>query len=258
MRPRLLLILVLASAAPAQADITATYSNPRGIETIVEVSDAGLVRIGTSRKEEGEGRPEYSIFTPEGDYFIFYHEDQPKVVSWDVFRRVIHHNVRTMAPVPVRAAEGPILPEAEKPRIPSVSLPAPVGKVVLHSGPGTVYLGSGVNIWDRHHWIVISPDPKLRPLAQAFSRFFRSRIDYYQFPTYEPDPRLHELDGLMAKGAPLAFGDLELDQVRFDAVSPDRFKLPAKPLTAPEYQAIIGFITIGPASPGARISKPDN
>lgn len=256
MRRLLLILALLGPAAPAAADVTATYVNRKGIETIVEATDAGLARIGTTRREEGDGLPDYSIFRPDGDWFIFYHEYKPAVVGWDVFRRVIEYNVGEMGPVPAVPADGPRVREAEKPRRPSLPLPRAVGKVMLEGRPATVYLGAGVSTWDRYHWIAIAEDPKLRPLAQAFSRFFRSRFDYYRFPTYEPDRRLHELDRLMALGAPLAFGDLQLVSVSFDPIPPDRFKLPATPLTAQQYQAIIGTVSIGPASPGARIRKP--
>ena len=248
MRNFLLILAMLVPAAPAAADLTATYVNRRGIETIVEVNDAGLARIGTNRKEEGEGRPDYSIFRPEGDFFVFYRGDLPAVVSWDVFRRVIHHNVRTMSPVAASPMEGPTSPGAEKPRTPLVRLPPLVGEVMVDGRRGTVYLGAGTTAWDRHHWIVISRDRELRPLTTAFSRFFRSRPDYFEFPDYGPNQRLHQLDALMAEGAPLAFGDLQLVSVNFGAVPGNRFELPAKPLTAQAYQAIIGSVSIGPAS----------
>jgi hypothetical protein len=222
MRNFLLILAMLVPAAPAAADLTATYVNRRGIETIVEVNDAGLARIGTNRKEEGEGRPDYSIFRPEGDFFVFYRGDLPAVVSWDVFRRVIHHNVRTMSPVAASPMEGPTSPGAEKPRTPLVRLPPLVGEVMVDGRRGTVYLGAGTTAWDRP--------------------------DYFEFPDYGPNQRLHQLDALMAEGAPLAFGDLQLVSVNFGAVPGNRFELPAKPLTAQAYQAIIGSVSIGPAS----------
>ncbi len=52
----------------------------------------------------------------------------------------------------------------------------------------------------------------------------------------------------MAKGAPLAFGDLQLVSICFATVAASRFELPSKPLTAPEYQPIIGTTSIVPAS----------
>ena len=242
--------IATAFASPAAADVTASYVNPKGIETVVEVNDAGFARIGTTRREEGEGPPDFSIFRPDGDFFVFYDDDKMKVVGWDVFEYVIDRSMLgTDPPRPMT--------KAEKARAASKVPPPPVvGQTMLEGRAATVHRGTASWGWQRHHWIAISSDPKLKPLAGAFSRFFRSRYEFFDDRHKEADPHLHELDKLMAMGAPLEFGNLQLVSVKFDKIDDGRFKLPATPLTAAEYQAIVGYVGIGPASPGARIRKP--
>jgi hypothetical protein len=240
---RILATIVLTTATPAGADVTATYVNSRGIETVVEVNDAGLARMGTTRREEGDGSPDYSIFRPDGDFAVLFdHRDMEgyNVVRWDVFKQVIENSVRGELGLiePLKAEE-----RANAAR--AVPAPKAVGRVVLEGRPGTIYLGQGDAPWQSHHWVVISSDPKLRPLAGAFARFFRSRFDFYRYPTQEPDVRLHELWSLMAKGAPLEFGDLQLTSVKFDKIDEGRFRLPATPLTPEQYQAIVGYVRVG-------------
>ncbi len=253
MRHILIAIALMVVAAPAQADITATYVNARGYETIVEVNDAGWARIGQTRREEGEGSPDYSIFRPDGDYFAFFDRDDNqghKVVRWDVFKQVIENSVSEgLGPIePLTAEEAARAARA-------VPVPKAVGRVVLEGRPGTLYLGEGDAPWRDHHWVVISSDEKLRPVGRALLRFFRSRSDFYEYPTQEPNVRLHELASLMVKGAPLDFGDLQLVSVKFDKIDDGRFRLPAVPLTAAQYQAIVGYVRVGvPEDP--RIRRP--
>jgi hypothetical protein len=244
---------VAVSAAPAGADVTATYVNARGIETVVEVNDAGFARMGTTRREEGDGSPDYSIFRPDGDYAVLFdHGDMEgyNVVRWDVFKQVIENSVNEgLGPIK------PLTPQEQARAARAVPAPKSVGGVLLEGRPGTMYLGEGDEGWQSHHWVVISSDPKLKPLASAFARFFRSRSNFYQYPTQEPDVRLHELWSLMTKGAPLELGDLQLRSVKFDKIDDGRFRLPSTPLSPEQYQAIVGYVRVG-VPENSRIQRP--
>ena len=234
---------LLSTASPAAADITATYVNARGYETVVEVSDAGLVRMGQTRREEGDGPPDYSIFLPDGEYAVLFdHRDMQgfNVVRWDIFKRAVEASVH----------EGfggiePLTEEEQANARRAVPLPKAIGRVVLNGRAGTMYLGQGDAPWRDHHWVVVSSDPKLKPLGEAFRRFFRSRADYYEYPTQEPNVRLHELAGLMSKGAPLEIGDLQLTSIKFDKIDEGRFRLPERPLTYEVYRKMIGDVRTG-------------
>lgn len=238
------------SASAARADVTATYVNARGIETVVEVNDGGFARIGATRREVGDGSPDYSIFRPDGDFFAFFDKDAHKVVRWDVFKQVIENSV-TEGLGPIE----PLTAEERANAARAVPMPKAVGPVVLEGRRGTMYLGQGDAPWRSHHWMVISSDPKLKPLAAAFARFFRSRSSFYQYPTQEPDVLLHEQYLLMAKGAPLELGDLQLVSVKFDKIDVGRFRLPATPLTPEQYQAIVGYVRVG-VPENSRIVRP--
>lgn len=245
----------LLFSSPAAADVTARYVNAKGLVTLVEVNDAGSARIGTVTRAEGAGPPDYSLFTPEGDFYIFHGFGGVKVVSWHVFNAVIDAQTAEMFGPEMLEIYGRKQKADKRPAI----MPRRVGTARVAGWRGIEFIGAlpddppsrngeylGVLI-DKPaiQRIVISPDAKLLPLARAWLRFFRSRSSFYQFPSGKVDRTLAQLAMLAERGAPLQFGDTRLTSVSFEEIQDDRFTLPAQPLNPKEYRNVIGETGIG-------------
>ncbi len=78
----------------------------------------------------------------------------------------------------------------------------------------------------------ISDDPKLAPLGAAFAQQFLTSLSWSDRTGLNAIPKqFSAFTAIIEKGAVLSFGGMELSEVSFDPIDPERFALPAEPIT---------------------------
>ena len=233
---RLLAYLGVALAAagfnsPADADITARYSDDNGRISIVEVADDGRARFGEAVRKEGAGPPDYSLFLPAGDYFIWFRDGDRKVSRWDVHNEAFWEGLaESLADMPMEEAE---VPE-----------PRPMGGTSVNGRRGQAFTVSTVD--EQLQTFVISGDPALAPLQSAWQRFYRSRPDMHPKAPQFFNVEIPQVLALLGRGAPIQAGDLRLVSISHGQIPAERFRIPERPLAKAEIKALIGRISVIP------------
>jgi len=204
---RILTGLLLAVLLPAavRADVTATYRAPRNPKAalVIEVADNGDFRAGG----QGEG---YQLWSHGVGYDVEPGPGGPIV----------------MATKDIAAARaGKVPPYAiQEPWV-------PIGKAKVSGFDGIRYKIRGAQKNPEAASTVISPDPSLVLLGEAFRRFHT--MQQANFPG-DTGPEQQSLSSILSAGTPIDYLDWELVSVRRAPIPPTRFDLPAAPLTPAE------------------------
>lgn len=107
--------------------------------------------------------------------------------------------------------------------------------------------------------LVISDDPKLAPLGAAFAQQFRSSMRMAGgFGLGNVEGPFSGVIEVIDKGAILSFSGMELSEVDFDPIDPQRFALPAEPITLEQAIALEMPFAIPPTLTDPFADSPSN
>lgn len=124
---------------------------------------------------------------------------------------------------------------------------APMDEVVVGSRNGRGY---GIVSEERelpvYASIVISDDPELKKLGRAIARANASSVRGMGSMATMLQTMSSEMLALLEQGAPLRMLSVELTDVSFDEIPPERFSLPTEPLTIEEVRNLLIGPTIAP------------
>jgi hypothetical protein len=229
MRIPLLLAALFAVAAPAQAGLRATYSQPDGKQLVIDVTDAGAARIGEP------GRDEYGLLLTDGFYVV-----SNEGGEW-----------RTARITDVAAAIDQVLPPIFKDIFTAASTRKPPagfrieakGSETIAGRVGKVYAVYGMNDARPNdaETFVMSDDPALKPVGQAMEQFMNgAMVPAAALIGPAAADIIAETRAIFALGTPLdAGGRFKLVSVETVDVPASAVALPAKPQTAAELVAMM-------------------
>lgn len=223
----------------AFADTTAVYSFAGGEMTMtVEIAANGDLRaeMGGKMLEEmlaklpadvradwPKGVPGFIMRNGEG-YFL-----QPASAKGGVAVVPIKEATVVMADAFRRSASGESeVKAAEEPKL------SKGGSVSVNGRSGTAYYSESRK--GEKPVVVISTDPELTELAHGLNAQFEMSLamgGQVGFPKSGG-----EIGTVLKSGAPLRLAGMELTELRRDPISPDRFVLPATPLTRAEVRSL--------------------
>jgi hypothetical protein len=223
MRLGLFFTLAAAWAAPAHADLTATYvSVNAGIDfrMKIEIAANGDLRADTSTPGM------YMIKRAGRAYFIVQEPSGPVVEDVADVGAVTQEELARLDPhfcdKWVRIDPSPKLVSQ--------------GTVTIAGRDGEAYGPEGHT--GSRPAVVISRDPALTPLAQAMAAQFRMTTTV--MGTCMPAvPMFAQMQALLDSGAPLLFGPARLDSVETGPIDPARFVLPGAPATREQVRALM-------------------
>ena len=209
LRRRCLLPALLATLAPmpAHADLTATYQRPGARAAItIEVASNGDMRV--SGEDDG-----YKLWAGGEGYEVMAGPGGPLVMR-------VAEIAATRAGV----------------RSSSVMLKpwVPVGEATVAGRAGTKYMISGAENNPDASALVISRDPALTALRDAFIRY--EAMGAATFPG-DDGPERKSLRAALSTGAPIDYAGLQLIALSTAPIPPERFRLPASPVSTAEVQA---------------------
>lgn len=229
MRVLLLLILALAPSV-ALADMTAVYGSPDKSFTMkFEIAASGDLRGDVKGHSSTPGMvvsggtgPEASMsMIKRGDqvYFIRPDANGPIVTRVDdLVTAMVEQMQKQMPEFAALMAKAPTFHFVAK------------GQLTVNGRIGTAYY---VQLPDGklspQPWAVISDDPALAPLAEAMG--VQSEMSFKMMDRLGGGGPLKELRTVFEKGAPIAYGGVELQSVSFAPIPASEFDLPAQPET---------------------------
>jgi hypothetical protein len=234
-----LVALALLAAAPAFADTTGVYATSDGNMTMtVEVASNGDVRgtmggklLDALARQAPEARPPGFITRDGEGYFIQPAADGVSVIRASDAAAVMAESFREHA--------------SGIPASPMQKLVAR-GTATVNGRTGTAY-ASGKARAGEPPSLVISADPDLSELARAMAGQFEMSVSMGQALGFG------EMGGdmlaLLRTGVPLRFAGMELTRVTHDAIAPDRFELPAPPLSREAIRALMVHQRAAPPKP---------
>lgn len=229
---RLIVCALVAVAGPATADITANYIDPNsGLTESIEIASNGDIRIAGSIPGFPSNPNRYLLRHDGQTYDIWPSPKGPVVIHAEEFFAVVAEQREEML------KEHP-LPESVE-ELKSKGNPWPPlkkGEVVIIRGrAGTTYrrvfriLDKVVEM--KSEQLVISNDPSLKLLSDA--AIFQNEYSADLLGPGAKDLNSGRIE-ILKTGAPLKYGRMELDTVKLDSISPQRFALPAEPLSHEE------------------------
>jgi len=238
-------LIALLLATPALADTTATYSGQGGMMTMtVEIAATGEMRVtmGGKMLEEMKARAPAGMdvdqlggIVRDGESYMIQPgpDGKPMVIRMTdaaaVMKEYLDAHKGDFPTPPDEVLEG--------------LKPVEHGTATVNGRTGKAFYfgdekGSPV--------AVISADPDLAELGAAMRRQFASSSQMMGstgFPTMGIG-----MDAVLAQGAPIAFGGMELQAVKHDAISPGRFVLPAAPASRDQVRVLMQpRAAVGPA-----------
>jgi len=229
MRTLPLIAALLALAAPADAGMRATYSQPDGKQLVIDVADNGAARIGEA------GQSEYGLLLADGFYIVSNENG-----AW-----------RTARIADIAAAIDQVLPPIFKDIFTAASTakpPAgfriePKGAETIAGRPGKVYAVYGMNdaTPKQPETFVMSDDPALKPVGRAMEQFMNgAMVPAAALIGPAAADIVAETRAIFALGTPLdAGGRFKLASVETVDVPASAVALPAKPQTTAELVAMM-------------------
>lgn len=219
-------LLALFLAAPAWADTTATYSAQGGMMTMtVEVATTGEMRVtmGGKMLEEMKAKApagidldQFGAIVRDGENYMIQPGPDGKPVVFRmrdaaaVMKDFLEAQLADLPKPPADVADGPKLIAR--------------GTATINGRTGKAFYGSDGK---GNPVAVISADPDLAELGAAMRRQFATSAQMMGsvgFPAIGGP-----MDAMLAQGAPLALGGMELQTVTHAAIPASRFILPAEP-----------------------------
>jgi len=210
----ILVVAVMLAASPASADVTGRYTGPGGGIVTVEVDEDGSVRF------QPEGADNYQLFRGGEGYVVELYDGGPVVMRWADL--TAHYNAELAEVVGGDVA-------ATEAEAPAETMLVPAGSTTVEGREGKSYVPRDA-IPASAPAIVISSDPALRPLGQAWQAVIARMPTFGMMLTGNPDAVTRELSALFGTGAPLQLAEIRLIGASQDDVPAERFALPAEPL----------------------------
>lgn len=223
MNLRMALLLLVASPAPALADLTAKYVVPKAGFTMT-------VEIATNGDIHGDvGRPGQSFITRAGHgYFIQSGPTGPAVMRVEDMGTVMAEQTRKLDPK---------FREEMQQHAPTIKL-VQKGTMTINGRTGAAFFMQAPNgSLSPMPWAVISSDPALAPLGAAMVRQFEMSLTTMS-STMGTRPFANML-AVLRTGAPIFFTGAELASISTAPIPSSRFELPAKPATLDEVRAVM-------------------
>lgn len=239
MRTGLIFALLLAALpVPALADVTARYEMPGGNAIVIETSDDGRGRF-TPEGKDAEGG--YALFTPEDSFLVFTEKGVTHALRFSDFREALDAMIKkSLAALGATDLDSPdAAPGAETPA-PGAAAEKRMtasGRSEVNGRKGILYVERGVE--GKAGELVISDDPALSPVGIVFAKAMLETPMLGDAFAGSPDGRKAELLALMAKGAPLRVGEIELRSVTFDKVASERFAMPGPPISRADFEKMV-------------------
>ena len=219
------LALATAVAAPAHAQLSATYvSKAGGTEMNVKMEIAANGDIRADMNVPGL----YLIKREGRTYFVMPDKAGPVVADLADMGAVVQEQ-KQMHGMSADLCAG-LVKSAPSPRLVSR------GTVTIAGRTGEAYGQEGRS--NSGADVVISRDPALAPLGAAMAAQFRSSLALLG-ECAASVPLFVQMQGLLDSGAPLEFGPIRLDTVRTGPIDPARFVLPAAPATREQVRALM-------------------
>lgn len=215
MNPWTLFALAAAPAAPAQADLTATFVPPGGTTTIAKVE---VSQDGNARMDFGK----ISFFKRGARmYLVIARGSRPIVIDMAALQTELRaSNAKSRkdvcGPFEVTAAKADLVHQ---------------GNVTIHGRTGDAWFKRGADGLElARPDMVVSHDPALAPLGAFLAEQYRVSNGLL------PDcPALNAVVGrveaALSGGTAILLNGMELADVREGAVDPKRFELPAPPMS---------------------------
>jgi hypothetical protein len=235
MRIWLFVGLAAAVAAPARADLTATYdfgSGKQPVKMTVEVAANGDLRGGMNMPGM------YMIRHDGRSYFVIDQPGGPMVVDAAEAGSVMQEEMNKAEPG---------LCEKMGRDAPSPALVSR-GTVTVAGRSGEAF-GVAART-DARPDVVISRDPALAPLGAAMAAQFRLSMTMMG-PCMGASGMFAQMQALLDSGTAIQMGPMRLDTVVSGPVDPARFVLPAAPATREQVRAMMtrpkGPVKIVPA-----------
>lgn len=224
------LALAAAGAAPAHAQLTATYVSKHGgteMNVKMEIAANGDIRADMNV-------PGLYLLKREGrTYFIMPDAAGPVVADVADMGAVIQEQMnKADANLCAGLARTP-----PSPRLVSRGMVTVAGR----TGEAYAQEGRSGSAAD----VVISRDPALAPLGAAMAAQFRTSLALLG-ECASTVPLFVQMQALLDSGAPLEFGPIRLDTVQAGPIDPARFVLPAAIATRDQVRALMAR-TNGPA-----------
>ncbi|HEV2865040.1 MAG TPA: hypothetical protein VGX37_00855 [Allosphingosinicella sp.] len=238
MRSWLLFVLAAAGAAPAHADLTATYVavNPEMDFTMkVEVAANGDLRADSDMPGV------YLVKHGGSTYFVFPDQGGPAVIDLEDAVTLLEEELSRIDPDFCEGAA----------QAGSALTLRPRGTVTVGGRIGEAYATAGRPA--SRPDVVISRDPSLAPIGAAMAAQYRVSMTLMrQCPSAVP--MFTQMQELLDSGAPLQIGPMRLDRIDTAAIDPARFLLPAAPATREEARALMTRNRLSPV--GIEVQPP--
>ena len=213
---------LLAAAAPAAADVTGHYRVGASPETLtIEVNEAGIVRFGA------DGADVYTLLDGTDGFAVTTEAGVTEVVRLSDLKAVVEDEFRQMlGSVPETPAQAPGEPWQT------------IGPASVHGRTGVEYRPPNETLHEGER-IVLSDDAQLAPLGLAWSRAFDLMPSFGGMLGPAATPNIQRLREMLQTKAPLQLGGILLVSASQDEIEPDRFVLPAAPLTREQVAAMM-------------------
>ncbi|MCB8883064.1 hypothetical protein ACELLULO517_22640 [Acidisoma cellulosilytica] len=221
MRAAVAILLSLALAKPAFADITAKYAPPNSAATVrLEIASNGDVRgdlYGKTAKQSS------AFIIRNGQYYFL--DTGPSgigVIRAEDMNRLLLEKIDPATRAQEQQADN-VLSFPEK------------GLATVNGRTGAAFdmqVGSG-DLLSPESWAVMSSDPTLAPIGAAMVRVFK--LSMTNVAMVNGQQTFRNMLSVLKRGSPLSavlfFGSAQLQSVDFKAIPATEFALPAKPDT---------------------------
>lgn len=221
------LLLLLACAGAAHADVTAVFTQPNVFTYTVELRSNGDMR----REIPSNGDASRGILPSKpGAYMLMLQGQCFDVVPTPSGMVVDRCDDAAAALFAVENERAPSsakdLHEASK-NMPDLQYFTKRGLVTVHGREGTAYYLLGQQTGTPY--LVISTDPELAPMGAMTARELAIAMGPAPMP---PDnPIVGQMEAILNSGCPLTFAGAELTSVSHGPIDPARFALPGPPET---------------------------
>lgn len=231
----LLALIGSCLAVPALADTTAVYSHQGGMMTMtVEIASSGEIRVtmGGKMLEEmkkqlpaGMELDQFGGIVRDGENYLIQpgSEGKPLVIRMRDAAAVMKEYLAThreALPAPADSAvEGPKL------------VARGIATINGRTGRAFYSVDGGQAV------AVISADPDLAELGTAMRRQFATSVQMMGSIGFSATDG--SMDAILAQGAPLSFGGMDLQTVKHDPIPAARFVLPAQPASLDQVRSLM-------------------
>ncbi len=204
-----LVFLLPVLANSARADFRATYEGKNGLSRLVfEVADDGKMRVS-----RGDVYGDL-LFLDDQIYSVMAGPGGPDVNTLEVEVELAKRQRKNW------------ITSGQTDSTPPPIYYVPVEEMIVGGRIGTRYNYAETKFPDSTQ-IVLSDDPALTPLGQAFSRYEQA----LGIMSANDDPQETNIYDLLSEHGALQFNDYKLTSLSFDPIDQMRFTVPAKPIT---------------------------